>query len=156
MNGNTGAVHETPRYLLHLEADKKQLSLLEDFVGQHALALRLSQNVLYDMLVAITEIVTNSIVHGYAGRPGAIDVEIWASGEALYARISDQAPVFDPTSVPAPDTSLPLEKRPPGGMGIHVTRRFVDEMTHQAPPQGGNELTLVRYHAVDLGAVGSG
>ncbi|MFN2200218.1 MAG: ATP-binding protein, partial [Caldilineaceae bacterium] len=65
MNGNTGAVHETPRYLLHLEADKKQLSLLEDFVGQHALALRLSQNVLYDMLVAITEIVTNSIVHGY-------------------------------------------------------------------------------------------
>ena len=149
MNGEHHVTQGTQqRFSLRIAADKQQLPLLQDFVEQHAPTLRLSTESVYDVLVAITEMVTNSIVHGYAGRPGTIDIEVWTAGHALYTRISDQAPAFDPTSVPAPDTSLPLEQRLPGGMGVHVTRRFMDSIDYRALPQGGNELILIRNHAV--------
>jgi len=136
-------------FALRLEADKTQLSLLQEFVEGHQAALQLRTDAIYDMLCALTEIVTNSIVHGYAGQAGSIDVHMWTAGADLYVRVFDYAPAFDPTSVPAPDTTVPLEARPRGGMGIHVARRYTDAMTYRALPQGGNELILVRNQAVE-------
>src|SRR5262249_41951040 len=59
-------------------------------------------------------------------------------------RLEDAAPVFDPTTVPAPDLSVPPLARKPGGMGVHLMRQCTDTMSHQAHPGGGNILTLVR------------
>ncbi len=84
---------------------------MQEFVSQHADGLHISTKALHDVLVAVTEIVTNSVEHGYAGRPGIIDIEIWVVGSDLYICVRDEAPPFDPTGVPAPDTSLPLEAR---------------------------------------------
>jgi anti-sigma regulatory factor (Ser/Thr protein kinase) len=54
------------------------------------------------------------------------------------------APPFDPTRVPDPDLTLPLEERPLGGLGIYLIRQSVDKMVYRAVPEGGNELTLVK------------
>lgn len=139
------------RYTLRMQAHKGQLPLLQEFVEDCAPSLYLSRDAVIDILVAVTEIVTNSIVHGYAGRPGSIDVEMWTVERDLYVRVCDEAPVFDSTSISAPDTTLPLDARSLGGMGIHVARRFTDSMTHHVLPEGGNELTLVRNDAVEQG-----
>ena len=49
-----------------------------------------------------------------------------------------------PESVPPPDVTQPLDERPLGGMGIHLMRQLMDEVTHRATPQGGNELTMIK------------
>ncbi|MCI0521701.1 MAG: ATP-binding protein, partial [Chloroflexi bacterium] len=58
--------------------------------------------------------------------------------------LRDRAPAFDPRSVPAADTSLPLAARPPGGLGVHFMRQSVDDIRRRARPGGGNELTLIK------------
>jgi anti-sigma regulatory factor (Ser/Thr protein kinase) len=75
--------------------------------------------------------------------PGLIEVEMIRDGDALVVRLRDQAEAFDPTQVLPPDLSLPLEKRPLGGMGIYLTRQLVDQFSYQRLQQGYNEITLV-------------
>jgi serine/threonine-protein kinase RsbW len=136
---------------LRLGAQKDQLAILQAFLEEHTAAHSVAKRARYDLTVAALEIVTNSIVHGYAGEPGWIDVVLWSDGADLCVQISDQAPPFDPTAVPAPDVSLPLDSRAPGGMGIHMARHYVDEMVYRPLPEGGNEILLIRRNAVSQG-----
>lgn len=135
------------QFSLRITADLKELERLRRFVEEQATALGVDPSAVYDVLLAVNEMATNIIVHGYHGQSGTIEIAIRPAGQALEIRLRDQAPPFDPTCVPTPDTTLPLHKRPPGGMGIHLTRRFIDSMSHRTTSQGGNELTLVK-HAV--------
>ena len=58
--------------------------------------------------------------------------------------LSDRAPMFDPTTVPEPDLSIPALRRRPGGMGIHLIRLATDSIAHRPRRGGGNILTLTR------------
>jgi len=125
-------------------AELENLAVIRRFAEETAQSLQANQTAIDDMLQAVDEAVTNIIVHGYAGRPGTIEVRVKRAGDSLIVRLRDQAPRFDPTTVPPPDLTLPLEKRRPGGLGVHLVRQFVDQVHYRAAPQGGNELTLVK------------
>jgi len=114
------------------------------FVEDHTTALGLDPSDVYDILLAVNEMVTNIIVHGYRGQPGTIEIALRPADDTLIIHLRDQAPPFDPTRVPAPDLTRPLHQRPPGGMGIHLTRRFIDTLSHRITAEGDNELTLVK------------
>ena len=129
---------------LHVKATLKNLARIRCFVEQTATALGVEQAAIPDLLLAVDEAATNIIVHGYQGQEGPLEVEIECQGDALLIRLRDAAAPFDPTAIPPPDLSLPLEERPIGGMGIYLMRRCMDEVTHSCPPQGGNELILIK------------
>ena len=101
------------------------------------------------MLLAVDEAVTNTVVHGYKGREGSVEIEVGREGHALVIRLRDEAPPFDPTSVPSPDLTLPLEERALDGMGVYLIRQATDEMRHRTTLQQGNELTLVKRRIGD-------
>jgi serine/threonine-protein kinase RsbW len=129
---------------LQVAADVAQLATIRAFVEQHARAFGIDAFGAYDLILAVNEAATNIVVHGYRGRPGAIEIELRQLGDAIEIQLRDQAPLFDPTQVPAPDLTLPLHKRPLGGMGVHVTRELMDIIRYRVTPEGGNELTLVK------------
>jgi serine/threonine-protein kinase RsbW len=131
-------------FSLRVAADVAQLATIRAFVEQHSRALGIDAFEIYDLILAVNEAATNIVAHGYRGRPGAIEIELRQLGDAIEIRLRDQAPLFDPTRVPAPDLTLPLHKRPLGGMGVHVTRELMDVMRYRVTPEGGNELTLVK------------
>jgi serine/threonine-protein kinase RsbW len=132
------------RFSLRVAADVEQLVTIRAFVERQAHALDLDSSTIYDLVLATNEMATNIMVHGYRGRPGSIEIDLRLRGDAIEIRLRDQAPPFDPTRAPAPDLSLPLHKRPFGGMGVHVTRQLMDAIQYRVTPEGGNELTLVK------------
>jgi anti-sigma regulatory factor (Ser/Thr protein kinase) len=73
-----------------------------------------------------------------------IDIRLRRSRDSLAAYLRDDAMPFNPATVPEPDLTLPLEQRPVGGLGVHMMRQLMDEMTHRVTSKGGNELTLVK------------
>lgn len=97
-----------------------------------------------DLVQAVDEAVTNSIRHGYAGRPGWVEVTIERVDDRFVVTVEDAAPTFDPMAVPVPDLSVPPDRRRPGGMGIHLMRAAMDTIDHRARPGGGNILTMTR------------
>lgn len=134
----------TLRTSLRIAADLKQLAAIRRFVEEAAAAFKIDPDAILDVVQAVDESAANIIMHGYRGQPGSIEIAVRRDGNALVIQLRDQARPFDPTSVPPPDVTLPLERRPVGGLGIYLTRLLVDEMRHRATPQGGNELTLVK------------
>ncbi|MES2991658.1 MAG: ATP-binding protein [Pseudomonadota bacterium] len=78
---------------------------------------------------AIEELFTNIIKYS---RTGANPVEITiACGEAAVAvrLVDSDVDFFDITAAPEVDTTLPLAQRTPGGLGLHLVRRLVDDLT---------------------------
>lgn len=134
--------------ILRLNAKLSDLEEIRNFVEKHAQRLSVDPSAIYDILLSVTEMVTNIIVHGYRGESGSVEIEITQQEDALVVFLRDQAPPFDPTQVPTPDITLPLEQRPVGGLGVYLTREFMDRMSYRQGPQGGNELILVKEGVV--------
>jgi serine/threonine-protein kinase RsbW len=120
---------------------------LEDmrrFVEQAAAELGASEDAVGELVLAVNEATTNILLHGYRGRAGHVDIVVERAGSDLLIRLHDAAPLFDPTLVPAPDVTLPLEMRAPGGLGVHMMRQFTDELRYRVTETGQNELILVK------------
>ena len=132
-------------------AELRSLARLRAYLRESAEALGVDEDSITDLLLAADELATNAIVHGYQDKGGGwLEVEVAAEGPDLVVHLRDAAPAFDPTQLPAPDLSLPLEKRPLGGLGVYLARAAVDEMIYHAPPAGGNQLTLVKRGILSL------
>ena len=128
---------------MRIRSNVNRLAALRAMVRSAAIAAGADKAYVADLVQAVDETVTNAIVHGHAGRPGWIEVSVAVEGDRLVVTIEDDAPPFDPTTVPEPDLSVPPERRRPGGMGVHLARLCIDEMIHRTRPGGGNILTLV-------------
>src|SRR5215207_8404909 len=131
-------------FSLRVAADVGQLATIRAFVEQQARALDTDRFDIYDLILAVNEVATNIVVHGYRGQPGTLEIQLRRLGNAIEIQLRDQAPLFDPTLVPTPDLTLPLHKRPLGGMGVHVTRELMDTVHYRVTPEGSNELTLLK------------
>lgn len=131
------------------QADLTSLAEIRAFVEGCAKMLGANENQTSDVLLAVNEAVTNSILHGYGG-VGPIRIEVDRENGQLSVCVADQAPPFDPTHHVTPDINRPLDECGLGGMGIHMMRTLTDEMIYRAPDEGGNELTLKKNLAGDV------
>lgn len=133
-----------PAWSVRIPPDLIQLYTVRELVRAAAKEADASSACTADLVQAVDEAVTNAIIHGHAGHPGWVEVAVATVGNQFVVTIADDAPAFDPTSVPTPDLTIhPMERRP-GGMGVLLARMCVDEMTYRPRPGGGNILTLVR------------
>ncbi len=95
--------------------------------------------------VALDELLANGISHGMAGRDaGWVTVEVELSQERVIVTITDDAPPFDPFSQPAPDTTLSVDERAIGGLGIHLVRQLMDQVSYQRRDER-NVVVLVKH-----------
>jgi serine/threonine-protein kinase RsbW len=129
---------------LRLAAELGNLARIRDFVAGQATALGAVAAAIDDMVQAVDELATNAIMHGYRGRKGVVEIEVWRERQWLAVRLRDRAPPFDPATIPPPNLDLPLEQRPLGGLGIYLSRQLTDAMQHRMTEDGGNELTLFK------------
>jgi anti-sigma regulatory factor (Ser/Thr protein kinase) len=133
---------------LRMDAQLEYLSAIRDFVEDIATRLNAAPAAIPNVVLAVDEMVTNIIIHGYQGQPGFIEIEVASRDDALIIQLRDQAPPFDPTVVPPPNLSVPFDERPPGGLGIYLTRKVMDEVHHHVTAARGNELTLIKYQII--------
>ena len=95
--------------------------------------------------LAVEELVTNSITHGYGSTRGPwneIMLEGCVEPFEVWLRLSEDAPPFDPTRSHAPqDLDKPLAERTPGGLGLFLARQAVDRMAYDYS-QGRNHVTV--------------
>jgi serine/threonine-protein kinase RsbW len=132
---------------IQIVANLENLLKIRQFVEQIANRLEADPAATSQVVMAVNEIATNIVLHGYRDRPGRIEIEVKQSAATLIVYLRDSAPPFDPTSIAPPNLDLPLERRPLGGLGMHMVRNLVDEVTYRRLPQGGNELTLKKQLA---------
>ena len=62
---------------------------------------------------------------------GALELRADIDDRALTVSIEDSGVAYDPRQTPVPDTSLPLEERPIGGLGVYLAMKSVDEFLYE-------------------------
>lgn len=78
----------------------------------------------------VEEIFTNFVKYN-GDNPNDIELELERRGRCLVARLTDvDVEPFDVTQSPPIDTGLPLERREPGGLGLHLVRRVADDLAY--------------------------
>ena len=131
---------------LRLESDVDRLAEVRAFVRETATQLGASGRSVDDLVQAVDEASCNIMLHGYAGGPGPIELDVERRGDAIAIRLLDRARPYDPTLPGKSDPAISPRRIRKGGMGVgvHLLRTMMDEVHHAARPDGGNELTLVR------------
>jgi anti-sigma regulatory factor (Ser/Thr protein kinase) len=94
--------------------------------------------------LAIEEAVVNVMSYAYPrGTHGDVIIDLSVTDQQLTIAIIDQGMPFDPTSQVEADTSLSVEDRPIGGLGIYLVRQLMDSINYERI-DGKNVLTLIK------------
>jgi len=135
-------------FSLSVEASLEKLKRVRSFINESGRSLRVDDETLGELCLVVDEAVTNIIVHGYAGEPGPVDIDVSAEQDDLVIRIRDRARAFEASGIEAPHLDESLSERAYGGMGVYLIRKLTDEAEFGRLPGGGNELRLVKRGAV--------
>ena len=94
--------------------------------------------------LVLEELVLNVVNHGNGGGEGEIKIELVSDEEAVTIQIIDDGRPFDPlTDAPEPDTESGIEDRAVGGLGIHLVRTMMDEVSYRRE-ENKNHIRLVK------------
>ena len=122
----------TNGFRIAIGADPGEVARVNAAFAEFAQANALPASVRRSLQVALDELLTNTMVHGFAGREeGAVTVAVELHPDRVSVTITDDGKPFDPFSLPPPDTALPLAERPVGGLGLHLVRGMLDEVSYQ-------------------------
>lgn len=130
---------------LKIAANVERLQEVLDFVNEVLEANSCSMKILTRMAIAVEEIFVNIAYYAYAPGKGdaLIRCEIEDDPKAVRITFIDWGVAYDPLSKEDPDTTLSAEDRDIGGLGIFMTKKFMDEM-HYERSDGRNILTLYK------------
>lgn len=95
--------------------------------------------------LALEEIVTNVITHGYqsdSSRTLTVRLEAIAA-DRIRAVVTDDAAAYNPLARPEVDTTLPLEARPIGGLGVHLVKKLMNVCLYEQR-DGQNVFSIER------------
>jgi serine/threonine-protein kinase RsbW len=136
------------------------LESVRDYVASVARVAGLDERAAYRLCLAVDEIATNVVTHGYeeAGVRGELKIAATADAEALIVRLEDSGQPFDSTRYMPPaaeDLTAPLESRRIGGLGILLARKNVDELQYAAGSHGNVHRFVVRLPGKPVGPGGT-
>lgn len=121
-----------------------EVAALLDAFTRFATPARMPEATRRDLLVALDELLANVVMHGVARQPnGAASVAVHLRHDAVEVVVADNGPAFDPLARAHPDTSLSIDDRPIGGLGILLVQRLMDD-TRYARHDAHNVLTLTK------------
>ena len=129
---------------VHLEFDSKSVNERFARVTVAAFATQLNpiMEEISDIKTAVSEAVTNAIVHGYEGKEGTIYMDVEISGNKLSLRINDDGVgIADVEKAMEPlFTTRPQEER--AGMGFMFMEAFMDDLRVESEPGAGTTVFM--------------
>ena len=118
----------------NLDVLSTSLSTIRAYVLHASQKAGLSEHALSRLRLAVDEIATNVLVHGYneAGLEGLLKISASIDDEMLVVTLDDTAVAFDPRNRETPSNlDNPLETREIGGLGVYLALTNVDVFEYE-------------------------
>lgn len=115
---------------LRIPARAEYVALARLALSGLADVVELPAEALADLKLALTEAVSNSVRHAYAGEHGFVSITYELSRSLLAIEVVDDGEGFDPECPPA----LEGEELTEGGLGIAIIRTIADELELDSQP----------------------
>ncbi len=122
-----------PFFWIELPGTTNNLGKFQKFILDHAKGHQIQVDITGKVELVLEEVLLNIMNHAYSGgQQGTIKAGCVFSDEGKFiVRIIDQGSPFDPSSIPEPDTTLSVEERNIGGLGIFLVRKLSDHVLYK-------------------------
>ncbi|HPU00299.1 MAG TPA: anti-sigma F factor [Bacillota bacterium] len=129
---------------LEIESLPENESFARVVVAAFAARLDPTLEEISDIKTAVSEAVTNAIIHAYEDRVGLISVRAYIDGNVLTVEVEDWGVgIEDVEKARQPlYTSKPELER--SGMGFTIMENFMDKLTIRSAPGQGTLVTMVK------------
>ena len=101
---------------------------------------------LHRVRLAVDEIATNIVVHGYdeAGLSGDLSISAEYDETQLTIYLEDTGEEYDPRNTLPPDLTTSTEKRPLGGLGVYLALWAVDQFYYEHKQDRNRSILVVQ------------
>jgi anti-sigma regulatory factor (Ser/Thr protein kinase) len=126
-----------------LPARKENLSHILEFIGQELEPFPYNSKALLRLELAVEEAFVNIASYAYPADNGEITVRLGIDEDPLQVtvQLTDSGIRFNPLENEDPDVTTEIEEKQPGGLGIFLIKKNVDQVQYQYH-EGKNMLTL--------------
>ncbi len=130
--------------LLQLSNNRPEIRNLRNRFDIFAKDNKLADKVIHDIQLALDEVVTNIVEYGYDDDDKhLIDIKFILNEQSLKIIIIDDAKPYNILDKKDPDTSLSLDEKPIGGLGIYLVKRLMTNIDYDYR-DGKNHLLLTK------------
>ncbi len=96
------------------------------------------------MMTATEEMIVNVINYAYPESRGDLDIQFNSDEKKIEICIKDWGQKFNPLEKADPDTTLDIEEREAGGLGIFLVKKLSDETIYDYR-DNSNVFTIIKY-----------
>ena len=113
--------------ILRLPSNPMSVALIDDFVKHICQRYRVRSDKHGDMLISLTEAVTNAIIHGNnKDESKQVQIQLSKKPNCIAFKVSDEGRGFDYKSLP--DPTAPGNVTKCGGRGVYLMRCLSDQI----------------------------
>ncbi len=132
---------------IQIPNDRDQIDSVRKFFDQFGEENQLSEKVVHDIQMALDELLTNIVNYGYEDDgEHIIDVRFEVGGKNLKVEIVDDAKPYNMLEREDPDTTLSVEDKPIGGLGVYLVKQL---MSHTEYFTKGNKNHFIMIKGLE-------
>ena len=121
-----------PTLAVRLKNRKTELQRFNDLMREFGSEHDIPEETIFRVNLSMDEILTNVLRYGYQDEEEhEISVVATWDREWMTIEVHDDGTPFNPLEVASPDTSEALEEREIGGLGIHIVRTMMDDLSYR-------------------------
>ena len=129
---------------LELHATPEEVMRAVEALQEFGQARQVPEKQLFGLTLALEECASNIVNHALRREARqTFRVTLEHTGSAMVIELRDCGPEYDPTQAPVIEKEPEADDRPPGGWGIQLVRRYMDEIRY-AREAGENVLRLTK------------
>ena len=133
-----------PGVTVRIENDLAEIPKVDEKLDQFAEQFGIPPAIAATFHIIFDDLLNNVISYGFNDEQRHfIDISLELTANSLIVSIADDGVAFNPLAEATPDTTLSIEDRQIGGMGIHLVINMVDDISYQRAADK-NVLTLTK------------
>jgi len=135
---------KTQNYHLEIKSDPNNLIVVEEFFNQISVEIGLPEKRFPELMVALTEAITNAIIHANKKDPSKmVFIDFIVEEKMLTIKVKDEGAGFDPSLIP--DPTQPENLFRDSGRGLYLMKVYCDEVHHNVTPTGTETILKISF-----------
>lgn len=129
-----------------VDAVVENLETVTIFVNEILDAFLCPAKIKMQMDIAIDELFTNISRYAYPDKVGQVTIKVqtFIDTNNICITFIDSGIPYNPLEEKAPNTTLSVEERKIGGLGIYMVKKSMDEMTYEYC-EGKNQVVIKKF-----------
>ncbi len=141
--------HRVPKIIrsdnrIEIPSTLDYLPKVDDFVERKLRKLKIKKDLIIDIAISVSEIVTNAVVHGNKNDLSKkVKISLKVDSSRVEVTIQDEGSGFDPGSVECPTVQENLLKQ--AGRGLLIVESLMDQVDIMCGSPGGTKVKMVKF-----------